>query len=227
MKIKFDYPVKRLLGANLIYFVTFLTLNTVLLISAIFFLHQQRENSIKTDSLQAQTAKLNKKKELLEFNNQFINDEIDLADINLVLSQLIPSEDDYFSIALALEKLSLQTNFIITSYSIAINQSTTEKLAIVIEGQGDADSFLAFLKAYKFEGGRVITADKIELTEDDIIDAKININVYRGKARTIEALETLTDEDRRLIEDVLQKVKVEFKTEESVLDEYPTKSNPF
>lgn len=227
MKIKFDYPLIRLLTENLLYIMAFFTLNAVLIVSTVFFLRQHSENNLKESSLQAQISELDKKKELLEFNNQLIKDEIDLDNINLILGQLIPSDEDYFSIPLALEKLSLQTNFIITSYSIDIKQSTGEKLAIVIEGQGDPDSFLLFLNAYKFEGERFITIDKIELIEEGTIDAKININVYRGKGRSTKTVESLTDKDRRLIEEILQKVQVELKTEDAIPEDYPTKSNPF
>ena len=227
MKIKLDYTVKGLFRANLIYILAFITLSVILLTSTFFFFRQYWENSLKINSLQSETNDLNKKKDIIKSTNQFITEEINLDDINLVLGQLIPSEDDYFSVAVALEKLSFQTNFFIVSYSIDISQSTGEKLAIVIEGQGDTDSFLSFLKTYKFGGGRVITINKIELVEQDTINAKISINVYRGKGRSAKSFEPLTEEDKRLVAEVLKKVQVDFKTEETASEFYPTKSNPF
>lgn len=227
MKINLDYPIKRLLRENLLYIVAFFILVLILFFVVILYVKQYSENAKKIDSLEVEIDEYNKKRELLDFKNQVVSNKVDLDYINGVLTQLIPTKEDYFSIIAALEKLSVQTNFIITSYNIIVGRSTPEKLAIVIEGQGDPNTFLEFLKEYNFSGGRLITADKIEFTQEAFTGAKVNINVYAGKPSSAKVSKTKEEDNTDLIETLLQKVKIDLKTEEIEVNEYPTKSSPF
>ena len=56
---------------------------------------------------------------------------------------------------------------------------------------------------------------------------KIYLNVYRGKGSKIDTFRSLTTQDKQLLEEILEKVQIEFKSEEIDNIDYPTKSNPF
>ena len=225
MKIKINYSIKHLFKDNWLYLLTFFGIILIFIIAVFFYFNQYQLNKIKIALLHSEIAKLNKKKELLDFKNQLIEDEVDLDYINQVLSQLVPVKEDFFSIIIALEKLSSQTNFIITSYNIVVDKSTPEQLAIVIEGQGDPTAFLKFLQEYNFAGGRLITIDKIDFSQEAFTGSKVNTTFYTGKASSVAAQEEI-NVDMNLIQKIMEKVKIELKVEEGT-NEYPTKSNPF
>lgn len=227
MKINIDYPVKRLIWENLLYLLGFIALSTAMYIVTFFYLNQYQNNSKKISALELEIGQYHSKQEALDFKNQLIEDETRLDYVNGVFSQLIPAKEDYFSIIASLDKLSLQSNFIITSYNIVIGSSTPEKLAIVIEGQGDPNTFLEFLKDYNFSGGRLITIDKIDFNQEAFTGTKVNINVYTAKASSTQLFEPSIETNMDFIENILQKVQLELKAEEAEESEYPTKSNPF
>lgn len=225
--MKIDYSIKKSLKDNFFYIVAFFALIGIILLTTGFYIGQYNSNTKKVGELQSEIDRYNKKRDLLEFKNQVIRDEVDLDYINQVLSQLIPAKEDYFSIIAALDKLSLQTNFTVTSYDIVISESTAEKLAILIEGQGDPNSFLEFLREYNFSGGRLITIDKIEFSQEAFTGAKVNINVYTAKANETLVLGKLSDVNSELVEKILGKVQIELKNDEDADSDYPTKSTPF
>ena len=225
MKIKINYSIRRLFKDNWLYLLVFLGLILIFIIAVFFYFHQYQMNVIKIALLRSEIAEFNKKKELLNFKNQLIEDEVDLDYINQVLSQLVPVKEDFFSIIIALEKLSSQTNFIITSYNIVVDKSSPERLAIVIEGQGDPAAFLKFLQEYNFSGGRLITIDMIDFNQEAFTGSKVNTTFYTGKVSAVSGLEEIKV-DMDLIQKILEKVQIDLKTEADISD-YPTKSNPF
>ena len=225
MKIKINYSIRRLFKDNWLYLLAFLGLILIFVIAVFFYFHQYQMNVIKIALLRSEIAEFNKKKELLNFKNQLIEDEVDLDYINQVLSQLVPVKEDFFSIIIALEKLSSQTNFIVTSYNIVVDKSSPERLAIVIEGQGDPAAFLKFLQEYNFSGGRLITIDMIDFNQEAFTGTKVNTTFYTGKVSAVSGLEEIKV-DMDLIQKILEKVQIDLKIEADISD-YPTKSNPF
>lgn len=226
MKFKVNYALKMLVRENYLYLISFLLLNSILIFMLFFYLGKYNKNSEKVNILVTDINELNKKKELLDFKNEAIKNEVDLDYVNSVLTMLIPSQEDYFSIIAALEKLSLETGFLITSYTINIQKSSEEKLSLVIEGQGDPDAFLRFLQEYNFSGGRLITIDKINFSQEDFSGSKINISVYTRK-NSGSNLSKADNIDVNLIEKILEKVNFEIKNDEEFDFDYPTKPNPF
>ena len=226
MSLKLNYSIKRLIRDNIIYIGGLFALNLVLIFVTGFFYSQYQKNIIKIKTLNKELSEYSQKKDLLDFKNQVIKNEVDLDYINQILTILIPSEEDYFSIVAALEKLSLETNFIISAYNINVSKSTQEKLSLVIEGQGDPNDFLRFLQEYNYFGGRLITIDQINFSQTDFSGSKINISVYAGKGsgKKIAKTEKI---DSRLIENILEKVTIDLKSEEDSGSDYPTKSDPF
>lgn len=227
MKINLDYTSKNLLRTNFIYLITFFILISSFLIATSFFIKKYYSNNLKLSTLNTEIDTYKKKKDLMEFKSQVIRSEIDLDKINTILTQLIPSQEDYFSIITTLENLSIQSNFVITSYNIIVKDSTESMLSIMIEGQGDASSFLQFLKNYKFSGGRLITIDNIEFSEAVFTGGKVRIIVYSKKVSGSKNLKNLENIDINKLEEILSKVQIVLKTEEDIPVDYKTKSNPF
>ena len=227
MKIKIDYSSVRALRQNLPYIIGLTALCAISLFILLINIRQYQTNLSKIRSLQKEINQYNKKKDLLDFKSQIVDTQIDLDLANKALTQLIPVKEDYFSALAALERISAQTNFVITYYNIVIGNSTPEKLAIEIEGQGDPNAFLEFLKEYKFAGGRLITIDKIQFSQETFKGAKIHIYLYSGKVSNSQPSDSTNTIDLLLIEKILAKVQVQLKSEESEVHDYPTKSNPF
>ncbi len=157
------------------------------------------------------------------------SDKLD-EDVRL-LNGLIPNIEDYFSIIYALEKLSQKSNFIVTSYSVTVGKSTSEKLKLNVTGTGDSQSFINFLKDYNFGGGRLITSDKIQLDPNFFGAIKIDLTFYTKKVEASQNLE-LTPDGKIFKELEALKSKVNFSFDENpasgTLDfNYPKKANPF
>lgn len=149
---------------------------------------------------------------------------------NEILGMIVPEKEDYFSIIFALEKLSQDTGFTITRYDIILEESTTDKLSLSVEGSGDIDSFLNFLRDYQFNGNRLITNEKIELSDSNEGRTRLSLNFYH-KALTdlAESVKPISQKDISLIQNIEQKVTISVKEDinngEPVI--YDTKQNPF
>lgn len=170
---------------------------------------------------------LKTKTEFVNYKQQIIKEGIDIEQVNKVLTQLIPNEEDFFSIIFALEEISKKTNFLIIGYLVNLKLTTPEKLSLTIEGHGDQNTFFNFLKDYRFIGGRLITIDKIDYKTTGFISIKLNINFYSGKETQANAFlpAKLSEADKKLIKDILNKIEYQIKPEEDL--SYPVKSNPF
>ncbi len=151
-------------------------------------------------------------------------------DIKL-LNALIPNIEDYFSIIYALEKLSQKSNFTITEYTVNLQNSTSEKLKLVVSGTGNSQSFINFLKIYNFGGGRLITSDKIKLDPNFFGSIKVDLTFYNKSALTEKKIEsTVNNNIFKEIETLKNKVSFTFYSNSEVGDpssDYPRKNNPF
>lgn len=165
-----------------------------------------------------------------------------LASDLVLISALIPEGEDYFTIMAALEELSVQTGFLIESYTINLDKSTSTKLSINVQGVGSSEAFLKFLDTYQVGGGRLITAEKIQLDSLNTTGITLALNFYNQK--TPEGTATFgkknVESSLSLLNKIRDKVHVRLREEAdapvatssaspvtTVLDEYPTKTNPF
>ena len=87
----------------------------------------------------------------------------ELDDLNQLMAQLMPESEDFFSVIYAIETLSNKTGFIINTYTVDLDKSKGGKLWISIDGVGNEQVFLQFITSYPYEGGRLITIDKIDM----------------------------------------------------------------
>jgi len=151
------------------------------------------------------------------------------------LNQLIPSAEDYFSIAYTLDTLSRKTNFIVTDYSVDLRQSNSNKLKLTINGVGDRASFLKFLKDYNYGGGRFITSGNIELLPQQAEEIKVDVTFYNKGVSVDKNNQVIIDSQSiQAVNNLKNKVGFVIKSEapqgtpEGTLDmNYLKKSNPF
>jgi len=229
MKLKIDYYLFKVAKENFIYLVFFAGLILIYVFFSLTFLKKIADASSNITKLTKEITDLKKKSQLVNYKQEIINEGIDFNQTNKLFTKLIPNEEDYFSVIAALEKISTETNFLIINYSINLKSSTKDKLSLTIEGKGDQDAFFKFLKDYRYLGGRLITVDKIDCRTTGFTQAKLIVNFYSGKTteKNLTSNTELTEEEKKLIKTIKEKVSLELKTEEASSSSYPVKSNPF
>ena len=217
----------QLVKKNVLYIATNVIL--IILIGVVLKIGIDKNLSMKQKNLvlTAEVQELQTKYDLL--NTKVPSSEVLEENIHF-LNSLIPNSEDYFSIIYSLDKLSQKTGFIVTSYTIDMNKSTSTKLRLSITGSGDTTTFMNFLEKYNYFGDRLITSDKIELNPQISGEIKIDLSFYNKK----NALDygSKFDVDEKTIEEITKlKEKVEYSYKDSgeeVVDtSYPRKSNPF
>lgn len=229
MKLKIDYYLLKLAKENFIYLIFFAGLIIIYIFFSLNFVKKIAEANINIAKLTQEIAELKKKSQLVNYKQEIINEGIDFTETNKLFTKLIPNEEDYFSVIAALEKISTETNFLIINYSINLKSSTKNKLSLTIEGKGDQDSFFKFLKDYRYAGERLITIDKIDYRTTGFTQVKLIVNFYSGKInqKTMASNTKLTEDEKKLIRTIKEKVSLELKTEDTADSSYPVKSNPF
>lgn len=231
MKTKIDYFLLKQLRFHTLYIVCVLLFIVCTIAIAVMLDVYKKESDAKVAVLKAEINELQQKKDFINYRKDLDEDSLDnIETINNSLTQLFPETEDYFSVIIALERLSQKTNFIISSYTINLQSSTPEKLSLVITGQGDRESFLRFLQNYNFAGGRLITIDKISYTTDEFSGTKLGINVYHGKTVNKDTIPVLSKEEQLLLQTIRQKMTFNVKSEASNIQDsvdYPTKEIPF
>lgn len=182
----------------------------------------------RVDSLKVENTELANKVALI---NSAIPESGKLDEDVKFLNTLIPDSEDYFSIIYALEKLSQKSSFRITDYTVNVGASTSEKLRISVDGIGNSQSFIDFLKDYNFSGGRLITSDKIQLDPNFSGSLIIDLTFYNKKTEAKNTLEMSPNSKiYKELEDLKAKVNFSFENNETSASpnlDYPKKSNPF
>jgi hypothetical protein len=228
MKLKIDYYLLKLAKENLIFLLFFIGLIFIYIFFMLNFLKKNVEVNMNITKFTQEISDLKKKAELVSYKQEIIKEGIDLKEANNLFTKLIPNEEDYFSVIAAFEKISQDTNFLIINYSINLKSSTKDKLSLTIEGKGDQDAFFKFLKDFRYIGKRLITIDKIDYRSTGFLEVSLIVNFYSGKNNNmLTTASKLTDEEKKLIQTIKEKVSLEETTEEASSSSYSTKSNPF
>ena len=228
MKTKVKPFIKRLLKENVFYIIGNVFIFILIIITIKIGLTEIASYKIKVATLESENIELMNKLTLM---NSTVPTSEKLDEDVKFLNTLIPDSEDYFSIIYALEQLSRKTNFIITSYSVNVKASTTDKLRINVTGVGDSESLIKFLKDYNFSGGRLITSDKVQLDPNFSGSIIINLTFYNKKTTAANKLEmSVKSSTYKELEDLKSKVNFNFDGNDvsdfSNLD-YPKKTNPF
>lgn len=229
MKTKIKPFIKRLLKENVYYIIGNIFIFVLIIITVKTGFTEIANYKRKISTLEAENIELMNKVTLM---NSTVPESEKLDEDVKFLNTLIPDVEDYFSVIYALEQLSKKTNFVITSYSVNVKASTTDKLRINVTGVGDSQSLINFLKDYNFSGGRLITSDKVQLDPNFSGSIIINLTFYNKKTTAANKLEmSVKSSTYKELEDLKNKVNFSFDSNEvasesSTLD-YPKKSNPF
>jgi len=228
MKAK-SYYLYRLTKENIIYILSFILIVFALFFSIFFYIKKSSDNSVVADTLKTDIQELKSKVDLIKLKGKLKNEGIDIDSINKLLLNLVPEEEDYFSIVTALEKISLETNFFITEYIVNLNKSKSTNISMTIYGLGDNDAFLNFLKNYNFAGGRLIAINEIDFSSKTSKGNKLNLNFYSGKSMISDKSEVrITEKDKEMLRKIRDKVKINVTFTPAATDlNYPTKNNPF
>lgn len=182
--------------------------------------------------LQAQVASetadvddLRIKTKIIQTNTDLTKSQIDTY--NQLLTQLIPEQEDYFTILYALDTLSKKTNFNISRYSITLTDSVSNKIPLIIEGDGDSTTFLHFLQQYPYAGGRFITIEKLEYTPDVSGRIKVSLNFYNKKTNSAtQPMSQFSAADIKEVQDIQAKTNIIIKNTAANI-EYTKKQDPF
>lgn len=210
MNLKNNFYLKRLLRENFYYLVTFIMVIVLFVIVNIAFTNDYTANKDKTNQTKTDIENLNQRKTVLE--SMIFSNYQEVKNFNIILNSLIPDSEDFFSIIYALERISQQTNFVVTNYSIDLAQSSGERLTLSIAGDGDTNAFLKFLENYNFSSGRLITMNDYDFTNKGI-QFKITLNFYNKKVSTEQVkLDKLKEEDLNMMREIAKKVDFLLKT---------------
>lgn len=227
MPIKIDIYTLKLIRENLLYlfFLIFVVLLFVLIIP--FQVKRYFDYGQKIKSVGKEIKQLEAKEAIISTVNP---DEVD--ELIAALDRLLPETEDYFSIISALENISYQTGFRISSYSVKFDKKKSTKTQLKIEGEGDLDSFLNFLKSYQFKSDRLITINNIKFSSENLTNS-LTLNFYTKEVKNLkEPTRLVIDKEGidkiKQIAKKLKSTKLDFLESSSDLDlDYPTKDNPF
>ncbi len=200
----------------------------VILCFILFFTYNLfAQASDAASKLDTEVVSLRQKVTILKNNKNLVSEQID--GYNQLLAQLIPDTEDFFTITYAIEKISQQSGFIVTGYTINISETSREKYSLIVEGQGNPNALLAFLKDYQFSGGRLVTNEKVEFSTEDTEKIKLSLNFYSKPInKTVTSTTQITPIDLQLMEKVKAKTMVVFKAPDTgASEDYKTKTNPF
>jgi uncharacterized protein YeeX (DUF496 family) len=89
-----------------------------LVMFTVFFINRNEAYKSETSTLETEIDDLKNKANLIDYKEKIIQDDLDIDQINSIVSTLVPDSEDYFSVIVALDEISKKTNFIITNYVI-------------------------------------------------------------------------------------------------------------
>ncbi|MBI2051951.1 hypothetical protein HYT33_04285 [Candidatus Roizmanbacteria bacterium] len=228
MQKKIRPYTKYLIKENMLYLAILGVLVLATFVVSALLLTRFFENQSKIETLKKEVQELKIKKLVLDATINETSTALD-SDIK-VLQSLIPDIEDHFSILFALEELSKKTNFLISTYGINLGKSSQNKLAVTVTGTGDSQSFLNFLQVYNVGGGRLITAEKIELNTENPDSFKLALNFYNQKSTQSSAVRSDYQSALTRFHAIKEKVQFVIQKDEELSgqeEQYERRSNPF
>lgn len=219
MKLKISYYSLKLLKDNTIYILVFIS--TIVLSVFIFYSFYQKKinNNSRIQQAQTELAGFKNRKDALDAS--ITSNYAEVKDFNIILNKLIPSAEDYFSVIYALEKISQDTGFVISNYSIDLSQSKNERMTLAVKGNGDINAFLKFLDNYNFSSGRLITMNDFDFNHKGI-QYQLSLNFYNKPVlKEAGTLALLNKKDLQFMRDLKNKVSFILTTSSSSAPEVP------
>ncbi len=222
------YRIKNILRYQWTIFLSFFVLLLLFLV-VISYYARFNEEAKSTALLASEVTMLKNRYDTLKYNKTLTADQI--KEYNKLLVELIPEAEDFFSIIVALDRISSDSKFMITDYVVNMNASTKDKLTLTIVGKGDTEAFKNFLEEYQFGGGRLITSDKIEYGGNNSANTKITLNFYSKRFAFNETLQVglLSKEELDRLNTIRKKISLQYASADSqfVGTDYTTKKDPF
>jgi hypothetical protein len=224
--MKIDYFLVKQIKKNLFYLITLVLIIFLFFFSINYFFNKKNLLQQKKETIINEITTLENKKNIILTAKNIQSQNLPFDELNKALNTLFPNDEDYFSIIFALEKISQKTGFQVIGYEINLKKSTDNKLAITISGIGDRNSFMNFIKNYRFIGNRLITIDNINFTEGGMNQTKIDLNFYRSGDEKLASYYQIKEKDKELLREILEKTDILVNEESSPVN-YETKDNPF
>ncbi len=223
--------IKILIKQNIAYFILIavMIVGTLLSSGYLFGLYDTTRVKLNqtNEEIDAITKRLTVLRTLSQRNTKELEDNLE------IMNSLIPNSEDYFSIIYALDQLSQKTGFAVNSYTVDLTASRKDRLALSVSGIGDPQTFLSFLREYNTGGGRLITADTIQLESSNNSAIKLQLYFYSKAASEDSAMAGVNYEEiLRNFDTIRSKVSVSIANNGSENGIEPEsevrgKSNPF
>ncbi|HLL60384.1 MAG TPA: hypothetical protein VK338_01585, partial [Candidatus Nitrosocosmicus sp.] len=138
-------------------------------------------NKEQINQLKAEITNLQQRKNIIYSFNPG-----ELQNLTKTLNTLLPSQEDFFSIFSALERVASKSGFKVTSYTVNFSDKTTEKVSLTIHGEGTPNELLNFIEQYKFSGGRLMTMDNVQFSPSTT-KTELKINFYSKKTAAVKS----------------------------------------
>lgn len=156
--MKLNFALTRLLKENALYAVALVLFGVILAVVATQQVAAIVQTNQKITKIQKEIADLNKQNETIV---KYSIDDLDK--LSAKLNQLLPNDEDYFSIFNSLEKMGATTGVLFTSFSSPFSGATPDGVLVVAEASGSVSSFLGFLDQYQLAGTRVATIENVSI----------------------------------------------------------------
>lgn len=230
MKLKINYYILKSLKANSIYILALILVVGLLVYILIVWTSEYSDNADQIQSAQLEIEKLQKRKKNLE--NLISSNFTEVKEFNLILNKLIPDTEDFFSVIYALEKISQETNFLISKYVINLSSATSDRFSLSVNGDGDIEAFYNFLDKYNFGSGRLITMNNFDFNNTGI-QYSLNLTFYNKEIpKEFVELGSIPTKNIAFMREVKSKVEFLLKSPQTSQDtpddfQYPTTQNLF
>jgi hypothetical protein len=174
------------------------------IIYGVFYVNNLR---LELDNLNLRLEETKQLALLVKNNKDLLEDKV--STFNEALDQLIPSQESYFQIISALERLSINTGLKLDDYTINIQDTTSEKISFSMITEGTVSQIQNFFKTYNFASGRLIISEKMTLTQNDQNQSlSFDLSMFNaaydiGQVTDIPAIK---EEDVKMMEEVISQL---------------------
>jgi hypothetical protein len=184
----------------------YVVVDIVLLAFSIFILSACYARYLEVTSIKAEIQDLKISADLIKGNKDLVQENIEYY--NKLLDQLIPSDETYFNVISALDRLESVTGAVIHSYSINLNETTEKKLSLSLTVGGDIESVQNLLERYLYSSSRLITNQEFSIEFENLTSFEFHITMIHLPKEDLVLPDAviITDEDVLLLEKIGQEI---------------------
>lgn len=225
MKRLLDLYTIQLIKENAIYF---LALMIFLLLAVLVLPFQIKDFSQFKEKNQGLTQEIVQLEQKRQFIASFDTDEIER--LVATLNTILPQEEDYFSVVPVFGTLSQRTGFNLTDFTLPLSQGSAETLSLNVAAEGTPETFINFLEQYQYQGGRLITMDKVIYAPGSVQNSvTLNFHTKKIEVKATSQAPQINKTRLELIRKISDDLSQIFTASAGVsLDtNYTTRENPF